>query len=68
MESEVQFYRRKALCHVNSARHNIELMLDSKDLTAEQTTIAKTCKAFLIAMAKQLEEQTKLNTGGFEIG
>ena len=46
-ETEVQFYRRKAVGHLNSAYYNIGLLLDSKNLTRDEHAIAISCQAFI---------------------
>lgn len=59
MKSEAQFYRRKAVGHLNSAHHNIGLLLDSKDLTMDEYVVAVACRAFIRRMVENLESTPK---------
>ena len=68
MESEVQFYRRKAIGHLNSAHYNIGLLLDSKYLTSDEHIIAVSCRAFIRRMVENLESTPTLNLKGIKIG
>lgn len=68
MESEVQFYRRKAVGHLNSAHHNIGLLLDSKDLTRDEHAIAVSCRTFIRKMVENLESTPKLDLKGIKVG
>jgi hypothetical protein len=67
-ETEVQFYRRKAVGHLNSAYYNIGLLLDSKDLTRDEHTIAVSCRAFIKKTTAYLESTPALNLKGLKIG
>ena len=67
-ETEVQFYRRKAVGHLNSAHHNIGLLLDAKDLTSDEVVIAVTCRAFIKRMVENLEVTPNLDLKGLKIG